>query len=566
MCGIFGILNNDNKKEEITTSFLKGKGRGPERSVLNFYETQQEDNNIVLGFHRLAINGYNVDNSEQPFEKKNCILICNGEIYNWKYLLETLLKTENIHYGTSDCEIILHLYKKYGIEYTYQVLDGVFSFILYDQILQKIYVCRDMYGVRPLFIGMESKSLGQFQYFLGSEMKMFIDLQKDENSMFITQVKPGSIYTFDIGTMYKIKDMKCNSFMNSVLYNENIILDNIRDSLFEAVKKRVDNTDRPIACLLSGGLDSSLVTGLVSKVLGGPQVQTFSIGMNGSEDLKYARKVADYLGTNHTSITLEQEDFLNAIEEVIYNIESYDTTTVRASVGNWLVSKYIKENSDCKVVFNGDGSDEVTGGYMYMHCAPNSFDFDKECRKLLDNIHYYDVLRSDRSISSHGLEARTPFLDRSFVQTYLSIPPDKRFHVNNNKCEKYLLRKAFETLNILPNEVLWRTKEAFSDGVSDSKKSWYEVVQDYVKEKIYNVKNVDIYIQQKIDYYKWTKNLPKTLEQLYYREIFHKYYKNADNVIPEFWMPNFVKASDASARTLDIYKKQMNDEEESTYC
>jgi asparagine synthase (glutamine-hydrolysing) len=205
MCGIFGILNNDNKKENITKSFLKGKGRGPERSMLNFYDSYNKNNNIVLGFHRLAINGYNVDNSEQPFEKKNCILICNGEIYNWKYLLKMLSKTENIDYGTSDCEIILHLYKKYGIEYTYQILDGVFAFILYDQTLGKIYVCRDMYGVRPLFIGMESKLLGTFQYFLGSEMKMFIDLQKDENSMFIEQVKPGSIYTFDMEVCIKLK-------------------------------------------------------------------------------------------------------------------------------------------------------------------------------------------------------------------------------------------------------------------------------------------------------------------------------------------------------------------------
>ena len=176
--------------------------------------------------------------------------------------------------------------------------------------------------------------------------------------------------------------------------------------------------------------------------------------------------VARHLGTNHHSIVLKESDFLNAIETVIYTIESYDTTTVRASVGNWLISKYIKENSEAKVVFNGDGSDEVTGGYMYFHCAPDELEFDKECRRLLGNIHYFDVLRSDRSISSHGLEARTPFLDRSFVQNYLSIPAKFRYHKGNKQCEKYLLRKAFENDNILPKEVLWRTKEAFSDGVS----------------------------------------------------------------------------------------------------
>lgn len=566
MCGIFGILNNDNKKELITNSFLKGKGRGPETSSLNFYETSRKENEIVLGFHRLAINGYLNENSEQPFDKRDCVLICNGEIYNWKELLKLQKNHEDIPYGSSDCEIILHLYKNYGIEYTYQVLDGVFAFILFDKIKQEVYVARDMYGVRPLFMGMESKNLGEFQYFFGSEIKMIYDLKKDENSMYVDQVKPGYIYKFDLRTMiFQEKSMKTNPFTNNTLYNETTILSTIRDTLIGAVKKRVDNTDRPIACLLSGGLDSSLITALVVSIMGGPNVRTFSIGMKGSEDLKYAKLAADYLKTNHTTIILEEKDFLEAIEKVIYSIESYDTTTVRASVGNWLVSKYIKENSDCKVVFNGDGSDEVTGGYMYFHCAPDALSFDKECKRLIDNIHYYDVLRSDRSISCHGLEARTPFLDRNFVQTYLSIPSKFRCHNIENQCEKYLLRKAFDVLNILPNSVLWRTKEAFSDGVSKSSKSWYEVIQDYVKEKIYNVKNEEVYIQQKCNYYNWVKNKPTTLEQLYYREVFHKHYRNTDNVIPEFWMPRFVEANDASARTLQIYKKQMQEDEEKNY-
>ena len=225
MCGILGIINNDNNREAITKGFIKGKGRGPESSSLNFYETMRKENEIVLGFHRLAINGYLNENSEQPFNKCDCILVCNGEIYNWNYLLD-LLKKEKISYGSSDCEIILHLYKRYGIEYTYQVLDGVFAFILFDKIKQIVYVARDMYGVRPLFMGMESKTLGEFQYFFGSEMKMFHNLRKDENSMYIDQVKPGSVYTFDMRTMmYELKNMKVNSFMNNTLYHENIILD-----------------------------------------------------------------------------------------------------------------------------------------------------------------------------------------------------------------------------------------------------------------------------------------------------------------------------------------------------
>ena len=196
----------------------------------------------------------------------------------------------------------------------------------------------------------------------------------------------------------------------------------IYNNLCNAVKKRVQGTtERPIACLLSGGLDSSLITALVNKYHKG-QLNTFSIGMKGSEDLKYAREVADHLKTNHTEIILTPEEFFDAIPDVIRTIESYDTTTVRASVGNYLVGKYISENSDCKVIFNGDGSDELTGGYLYFLKAPNAIEFDAECRRLIHEIHFFDVLRSDRCIAAHGLEPRTPFLDRTFVNEYLNIP------------------------------------------------------------------------------------------------------------------------------------------------
>jgi asparagine synthase (glutamine-hydrolysing) len=320
-------------------------------------------------------------------------------------------------------------------------------------------------------------------------------------------------------------------------------LHSIRDNLISAVKKRIVNTDREIACLLSGGLDSSLITALVAKFHGAKNLHTWSIGMKGSEDLKYAKKVADYLCTNHHSIELEPSEFIEAIEQVIQAIESYDTTTVRASVGNWLISKYIKANSNAKVIFNGDGSDEVTGGYMYFHYAPNALEFDNECKRLLKDIHYFDVLRSDRCIASHGLEARTPFLDKNFVQSYLSIPAELRYKtMKDTGIEKYLLRKAFDSENVLrwsalpllPQEVLWRTKEAFSDGVSSQKESWFQMIQTYAKEKY---KNMD----------------GPTAEKYLYKEIFNKYYPDRE-VIPYMWMPKFVSATDASARTLDVYK------------
>ena len=340
-------------------------------------------------------------------------------------------------------------------------------------------------------------------------------------------------------------------FKNPVINNIEQAMTQIKHSLINAVKKRVNNTDRKIACLLSGGLDSSLITALVNRYVKKGTLETYSIGLKGSEDLFYAKKVASFLGTKHTEIVMSEEDFLKAIPNVIYAIESYDTTTVRASVGNWLVSQYIKKHSSAKVIFNGDGSDEVTGGYLYFHCAPNCYDFDKECKRLLNDIHYFDVLRSDRSISSAGLEARTPFLDRNFVRTYLSIPAEFRCHKTNNKSEKYLLRKTFENMNLLPNDVLFRTKEAFSDGVSAPNKSWYQVIQDYID----NNEETKKIVEQSFEY-EINNNKPITNEQIYYRKIFRKFFKNQDNVIPYFWMPRFVEgATDASARTLKIYKK-----------
>jgi len=324
----------------------------------------------------------------------------------------------------------------------------------------------------------------------------------------------------------------------------------IYDTLLESVKKRVVTMDRNLACLLSGGLDSSLITAMVSKFVPTQQLQTYSIGMSGGSDLKYAKMVSNHIRSNHTEIILSREDFIQAIPEVIYNIESYDTTSVRASVGNYLVSKYISEHSDAKVIFNGDGSDELTGGYLYFHNCPSDIEFDHECKRLLADLQYFDVLRSDRSISTHGLEPRTPFLDRTFVHRYLSIPCYLRNHRNGNKIEKYLLRKSIEEIDptLLPPAVLWRTKEAFSDGVSSLDKSWYEIIQESL-ETTYS--DDDLHEKSKL----YSINPPKTKEQLYYREIFESHFSNTANIIPYFWMPKYCDAHDASARTLNLSNK-----------
>jgi asparagine synthase (glutamine-hydrolysing) len=526
--------------KKIRKHFMKGQGRGPENSVLKY------DNNNAYGFHRLAINGYKNPLSEQPINLKNCMLICNGEIYNYKHLHEKIgIKCETF----SDCEIIIHLYREFGIEYTLQLLDGVFAFVLVDFQSGETFVARDTYGVRPLYISGNNWmdilpfSINDYNMFgFASEIKQLVGCYEElkEGAKYkIKQFKPGHYVKIkDRRISEYINFSKSNSFINNTL-SESDSRKLIKKSLFRAVEKRVCNTDRDIACLLSGGLDSSLITALVvyismNKFKKHPsQIHTWSIGMKGSEDLKYAKMVANHLKTTHHQIELDESEFLEAIEEVIYAIESYDTTTVRASVGNWLISKYIKNNSNAKVIFNGDGSDEVTGGYIYFNNAPNEYAFDKECRKLLNDIHYFDVLRSDRSISSHGLEPRTPFLDRNFVQTYLSIPPNIRSQKQQDRCEKYLLRETFEDMNILPLQVLWRTKEAFSDGVSKSTKSWFEVIQDFASEKL-NISN------------------KKNAENTYYKQIYFKYFGN-NETIPYKWMPNFVEATDASARTLECY-------------
>lgn len=546
MCGIFSILNNCFDSTFVEKAFQKSSKRGPEISTIVF----NNEYNFALGFHRLAINGFNNPKSEQPLNFQDCSLICNGEIYNWKEL-HKLCDSPNI--SGSDCEIILHLYKKYGIDYTLQLLDGVFAFILYDSTKKELYVARDTYGVRPLFIGLNNT----FSIILSSEIKSILPFDKYSNFT-INQFNPGTYSRFKFNNKKWDIDIhnciysKPNSFINNTIKNFDTSAIIVRNSLVEAVKKRITNTDRPIACLLSGGLDSSLISALVKKFSPNAELHTWSIGFEGSEDLKYAKMVADHIGSMHHSIVCKEQDFLNAIPEVIYNIESYDTTTVRASVGNWLISKYIKENSEAKVIFNGDGSDEVTGGYMYFHCAPNELEFDKECRRLLGDIHYFDVLRSDRSISSNGLEARTPFLDRNFVQTYLSLPYKFRFHPGEKKCEKFLLRSAFMneknkegTDSLLPPEVLWRNKEAFSDGVSSQKKSWFQVIQEHLEKT---------YIPKEKSYEKY-KNPPTTLEQKYYRDLYELYF-SGKNVIPYFWMPKFIKATDSSARTLDIYNQK----------
>ena len=441
MCGIFSLLNISDTNVLFTEEFIKynfklGQGRGPEHSILKNVSVRAK-----FGFHRLAINGLN-DISNQPICIDDIVLICNGEIYNYKELYELMgieIKTD------SDCEIIIHLYKKYGIYQTLKMLDGVFAFCLCDNRLpdngsltSTVYVARDPYGVRPLYCLkplLYNKLIG-----FASELKMLSEFSDiDPTKAYITQFTPGTYSKYVIQN--KVLS-NWNPILENIKYHEPVfslissnnnaerITRGIQHYLIQSVQKRYITTERPIACLLSGGLDSSLITSLINeehKKHSTQPLETYSIGLKGSEDLRCAKIVADYLETHHTEIIVSEDEMFSIIPNVIYAIESYDTTTVRASIGNYLLGKYISENSSAKVIFNGDGSDEICGGYLYMNLCPDAIEYDMETRRLLKDMYYFDVLRSDKCISSHGLEPRTPFLDRSFVDFYLSIPPKIRY-------------------------------------------------------------------------------------------------------------------------------------------
>jgi asparagine synthase (glutamine-hydrolysing) len=556
MCGIFALFGPNLPSQEIINEYFKlGSKRGPESSKLISFNCN--NNTIYLGFHRLAINGLNSE-SDQPIYYKDYVLICNGEIFNYKELIQKY----NLEVTTqSDCEVIVHLYDLIGMDLINE-LDGEFAFIIYNKNDNSFVTYRDPYGVRPLYVNS----------FNNNETIMFcsdvapLNLMNDLTEL--KQVVPGTFIEYQhinniyIEMKYKMFKMFSVDYSSTPKYNNSnkeeyissqlaVNKQHIYEVLKKAIYKRVLTTERPLACLLSGGLDSSIVASFASrfyKELTGKQIETYSIGLADSEDLKFSQLVAEHIGSKHTQIVCSEDDFFNAIPNVVKDIESYDTTTIRASVGNWLIGKYIRENSEAKVVLNGDGADEVMGGYLYLHACPDEIEFDYECKRLLNYIHHFDVLRSDKSISSHGLEPRTPYLDTEFVRSYFECPSIIRDHKIYNKPEKYLMREIIAQYepDLLPLCVLERQKEAFSDGVSGLQRSWYEIIQS----KLETMEPTNELMEGFDNIVDYEYNIPTTKEQKYYRFLFEKNYKGAEHIIPFFWMPKYVNATDASARTL----------------
>lgn len=534
---------------------------------------------MLWGFHRLSINGQTPE-SNQPFFIKNCRLICNGEIYNFRALIKEYgLDAE--YMSQSDCEIIIHLYRKIGMVETLRKLDGVFALVLHDYENKCTFIARDPVGVRSLFIASCDKNSYETGIIVTSELKAISDdyhnimqfppgcyaFYKDGNSP-VDLYKPGIYFnayyenlTINQNFFYRSDSETTSKNSVSILrsYHYNIVEDteenicaNIANLFEEAVVKRL-MSDRKVGALLSGGLDSSAVVAVMCRHMPAKDLNTYSIGLAGSTDLVWARKVADYLGTNHHEVCLTENEFLSAIEETIYQIESYDTTSVRASVPNYLVSKYIFNNSDDCVIYCGDMSDEIFGSYRGFMKAQSEEDFCAENVRMVRDVCYFDLLRSDKSISGAGLEARVPFADKKFLQYVMSIPARYKMFNDDTQIEKYIFRKAFSGL--LPDDILWRRKEAFSDGVSGHTRSWFQIIREHVDKKVradeysnYNRFITSTEMDANIH------NRPYDTESYYYRSIFDRLYARCDKIIPYFWRHPFCEEKDPSARLLGCYK------------
>ena len=517
-----GVLGSGITESEFKLHLEKTTSRGPDdMRIVNLQ-------NAILGFLRLSIMGL-YENGMQPFERNRNYLVCNGEIYGFRKIKGELIADGITFKGDSDCEILLPLYEKYGTD-MFAMLDAEFAAVIYDAKTESFIAARDPFGIRPLFYGYLQDGGIAF----ASEPKNLVGLCDK-----ITPFPPG--YFYKDGEFVCYRDI---SHVETVYHDDiDTVCANIHDKLVAGVEKRLD-ADAPIGFLLSGGLDSSLVCAIAAKSSETP-IKTFAIGMSEDAiDLKYAKETADFIGSDHTEVIISKDDVLAALDDVIAAEGTFDITTIRAGVGMYLVCKYVHEHTDIKVLLTGEISDELFG-YKYTDFAPSAEAFQKEAEKRVKELHMYDVLRADRCISVHSLEARVPFGDLDFASYVMRIDPEMKLNKYNKG--KYLLRKAFESDTILPESILWREKAAFSDAVGHSM-VWYlkEYADNYYSDEEFN---------EKIKSY--SHATPFTKESLLYREIFEKHYPGQGEMIVDFWMPNKTwegcDVDDPSARVLSNY-------------
>ncbi len=527
MCGIVAYVGerDDRVSKRLRETFEAHVHRGPD-----YQEWREINSQIAFGFQRLTIRGLGeIGNQPLWSSDKRDAVICNGEVYNETELYD-LLKLEK-QPGATDCAVILPLVKHFGIERACQLLDSEFAFVYYEGVSGKVYAARDPIGIRPLFYGKAKHGDGML---FASEVKFLADVCDE-----VTPFPPGHYY--DGEQLVLFRDIAAVSA--PVKDDEATMLAQVERLLVKAVQKRLV-ADVRVGYLLSGGLDSSLVCAIASRFSKQP-IETFAVGMlEDAIDIKYAEIVADHIGSKHHNVYVTKDQALEALEEVIYHLETWDITTIRASIGMYLVCKYIKKNTDVKVLLTGEVSDELFG-YKYTDYAPSAQAFQEEAQKRIRELHVYDVLRADRCISAASLEARVPFGDLDFAAYVMAIEPDRK--LNRTNMGKAILRKAFAGKGYLPDSILWREKAAFSDAMGHS-------LVDSIKDcasKSYTEAEV------RRAQLRFPHSAPFTKESLLYREIFEKLFPGRAELIPTYWMPNKqwenCDVSDPSARVLPNY-------------
>ena len=520
MCSIIGYCDVCQKPDVLRTCFDRTITRGPD-------DTRIADmGRGLLGFHRLAIMGL-TPTGMQPFERDGSFVVCNGEIYGYEKWKEALSDKYEFVSG-SDCEVLLPLYKEYGVD-MFRRLDAEFAMILYDAQTDSYIAARDPIGIRPLYYGFDDAGVIVF----ASEAKNLTGLCDR-----ILPFPPGHYYKDGVFTPYTDITQVTQTCADDL----ETVCRNIREKLIAGVQKRLV-ADAKVGFLLSGGLDSSLVCSIAARQSDKP-IRTFAIGMDTDAiDLKYARQVAAHIGSEHIEVIMTKQQVLDALEDVVHLLGTYDITTIRASMGMYLLCKWIHENTDIRVLLTGEISDELFG-YKYTDFAPSAEAFQRESEKRVRELHMYDVLRADRCISVNSLEARVPFGDLDFVRYVMAIDPQRK--CNTYGIGKYLLRHAFEG-DYLPHSILMREKAAFSDAVGHS---MVDDLKAYAEEYY-----TDTAFAQRSKRY--THATPFTKESLLYRELFEKFYPGQSEMIVDFWMPNRswsgCDVNDPSARVLSNY-------------
>ncbi|KAL4819092.1 hypothetical protein BDW67DRAFT_155205 [Aspergillus spinulosporus] len=571
MCGIFACHHHPDVQAFKPTALRMAKAvrhRGPDWSG-SFIADK-----TILCHERLCIVG--VDSGAQPLvnDDESLALAVNGEIYNHRIVRKTL-DVEYNYKTHSDCEVIIPLYMKYGLDAP-KHLDGMFAWVLYDKKEDRVVAARDPIGICSFYIGWSSETPGAVYF--ASELKSLHPVCDK-----IEAFPPGHVFDSKSGEFSRYFQPSWWDPTN--IPSAPVDYKAIRESLTRSVRKRL-MAEVPYGVLLSGGLDSSLVASIaqretlrmqkassgvkseangelvgiddeneLSTVNSFQQLQSFSIGLPGAPDTEAAMEVAKFLGTKHHALTFTIEDGLNALSDVIYHLETYDVTTIRASTPMYLLSRKIK-GLGVKMVLSGEGSDEIFGGYLYFHAAPNKEEFHKETVRRVKNLHLADCLRANKSTSAWGLEARVPFLDKAFIETSMSVDPQEKM-ITKDRIEKYILRKAFDTSDepdvepYLPDKILWRQKEQFSDGVGYS---WIDGLKDHAELHVTDE-------MMKNPKPEWGDDIPTTKEAYWYRMMFDEHFPSYCASTVERWVPTWSKQSDPSGRAIATHNAKYDDAE-----